>query len=227
MRIRRVALICGAVVTISTGNAVFAQTDYPAKPVRWIVPYAAGGGTDIMARTVAQKLGEIWGRQVLVDNRPGGATNIGIEAAARAAPDGYTLVSPTVANAINATLFPKLNFDIMRDFAHITNIGKSPHILVVHPAVPAKNVKEFIALGKSRSNTLRQASPGIGSPQHLAGEIFKMMTGVQMVHIPYKGAAPALTDVVGGHVEVYFGAIVSTIQHVKNGKAASARRRVP
>ena len=129
-----------------------------------------------------------------MENRPGGGTNIGSELAAKSAPDGYTLFAPTVANAINVTLFPKLNFDILRDFSHVTNIAKLPSMIVVHPSVPAKNAKELVALAKARPNTLRHGSPGIGSPQHLGAEIFKSTTGVNMVHVPYKGAAPALTE---------------------------------
>lgn len=209
----RFASICG-VLWLAT--SAFAQTAYPVKPVRWIVPYPPGGGTDILARAMAAKFTDAWGRQVIVENRPGGGTNIGAELAAKSAPDGYTLFAPTVANAINVTLSPKLNFDIERDFAHITNIAKLPNIIVVHPSVPAKNAKELVALAKARPNTLSHGSPGIGSPQHLGAEIFKSTTGVRMVHVPYKGAAPALTDVAGGHIEVYFGNIVSTLPAVRN-----------
>jgi tripartite-type tricarboxylate transporter receptor subunit TctC len=217
LTIDRRALTCIA-ASMLVVSATLAQTVYPERPVRWIVPYPPGGGTDILARAVAAKLTEAWGRQVIVDNRPGGATNIGAEFAARSVPDGYTLFAPTVANAINVTLFPKLNFDIVRDFSHITNIAKLPSIIVVHPSVPAKNVKELVALAKSRPNMLSHGSPGIGSPQHLGAEIFKSTTGVGMVHVPYKGAAPALTDVAGGHIGVYFGNVVSTLPYVKNGR---------
>lgn len=199
-------------------GAAFAQTTYPAKPVRWIVPYAPGGGTDLLARAIGQKLAQAWGQQVIVDNRPGGGTNVGAEAAAKSTPDGYTLFAPGVANAINMTLFPKLNYDIVRDFAHITNLAKIPGVVVVHPSLPAKNLQELIALAKARPNELRHGSPGIGSPQHLTAELLKSITGIRMVHVPYKGAAPALADVVGGHIEVYFGAIISTLPQVKNGR---------
>ena len=206
-------------LALSAAGAAMAQTTpYPAKTIRWIVPYPPGGGTDILARTVAAKFTEAWGRQVVVENRPGGATNIGTELAAKSAPDGYTLFAPTVANAINVTLSPKLNFDIVRDFSHITNIAKLPNIIVVHPSVPAKNAKELVALAKARPGTLSHGSPGIGSPQHLGAEIFKSTTGVRMEHVPYKGAAPALTDVAGGHIEVYFGNIVSTLPSVRNNR---------
>jgi tripartite-type tricarboxylate transporter receptor subunit TctC len=195
-----------------------AQSVYPAKPVRWIVPYAPGGGTDIMVRAVAQKMAEGWGQSIIIDNRPGGGTNIGAEAAARAAPDGYTLFAPGVANAINVTLFAKLNYDIVRDFAHVTNLGKIPGILAVHPSLPVKDARGLIALAKARPNELRHGSPGIGSPQHLAAELFKSFGGIRMVHVPYRGAAPAIADIVGGHTEVYFGAILSTLPQVRNGR---------
>lgn len=214
----RGALTCGAALLLPAASTAFAQTAYPAKAVRWIVPYAPGGGTDILARAVGQKFSEAWGQPVVVENRPGGATNIGAELAARAAPDGYTLFAPTVANAINVTLFGKLNFDIVRDFAHVTNLAKIPGIVVVHPSLPAKNAQELIALARARPGELRHGSAGIGSPSHLAGEIFKAMGGVKMVHVPYRGAAPAITDTMGGHLEIYFGAILSTLPQVRNGR---------
>jgi len=215
------AAISGVLVALSwTAAEVSAQTgpSYPAKPIRWIVGYTPGGTADMLARAVGQKLTEAWGPQVIVENRPGGGTNIGTEVAAKSAPDGYTLFMPTVANAINPTLYPKLNFDIMRDFVHITNFAKVPGIVVVHPSVPAKNIKELIAFAKARPDELRHGSTGIGSPHHLAGEIFKSMSGVKMVHVPYRGASPALIDVVAGHIEIYFGAMVSTLPHVKSGR---------
>ncbi len=214
----RVALLCGAALMLLVASPAWPQTAYPSKAVRWIVPYTPGGGTDIAARAIGQKLAEAWGQPVIIENRPGGSTNIGAEAAAKSPADGYTLFAPTVTNAVNVTLFPKLNFDIMRDFAHVTNMVKIPNILVVHPSVPVRNPQELIALAKTHPNELRHGSPGIGSPQHLAAEIFKFMSGVKMLHVPYKGAAPAITDTVGGHIEVYFGAILSTLPQVKSGR---------
>jgi tripartite-type tricarboxylate transporter receptor subunit TctC len=193
-------------------------TNYPVKPIRYIVGYTPGGTADMLARAVGQKLTEAWGQQVIVENRPGAGTNIGTEIVARSAPDGYTLFMPTVANAINPTLYPKLNFDPIRDFAYIINFAKVPGILVVHPSVPVKNAKELIALARAHPNELRHGSTGIGSPHHLAGEIFKTMTGVKMIHVPYKGATPAIADVVAGHIEVYFGAMVSTLPHARSGR---------
>jgi tripartite-type tricarboxylate transporter receptor subunit TctC len=209
-------MMCAVALAAFASTAV-AQT-YPTKPIRWIVGYTPGGTADMLARAVGQKIGEAWGQQVIVENRPGAGTNIGTEVAAKAPPDGYTLFMPTVANAINPTLYPKLNFDIMRDFVHITNFAKVPGIVVVHPSVPAKNVKDLIALAKANPNALRHGSTGIGSPHHLAGEIFKSMAGVKMVHVPYRGATPAITDIIAGHIEVYFGAMVSTLPHAKSGR---------
>ena len=217
----RIAAACGGVLAaLATTMTVHAQgaAAYPSKPIRYIVGYTPGGTADMLARAVGQKLTEVWGQQVIVENRPGAGTNIGTEVAAKSAPDGYTLLMPTVANAINPTLYPKLNFDIVRDFVHITNFAKVPGIVVVHPSVPAKNVKDLIALAKAHPDKLRHGSTGIGSPHHLAGEIFKSMSGVKMVHVPYRGASPALIDVVAGHIEVYFGAMVSTLPHAKSGK---------
>jgi tripartite-type tricarboxylate transporter receptor subunit TctC len=211
-------ILSGGMMIFSVAALAQGAAAYPSKSVRWIVGYTPAGTADLLARAIAAKLSESWGQQVFVDNRPGAGTNIGTELAAKAAPDAYTLFMPTVANAINATLYPKLNFDIMRDFTHVTNYAKVPGIMVVHPSVPAKNAKELVALAKGRPGQLRHGSTGIGSPHHLAAEIFKTMAGVTMVHVPYKGATPALTDVVAGHIEIYFGAMVSTIPHVKSGR---------
>jgi tripartite-type tricarboxylate transporter receptor subunit TctC len=191
---------------------------YPSKPIRLIVPYTPGGAADILARAVGARLNEAWGQPVVIENRPGAGTNLGSEIAARSAPDGYTLFMPTIANAINPTLFGKLTYDPVKDFAHITNLAKVPGIVVVHPSVPVKNARELIALAKTRPDQLRHGSTGIGSPHHLAGELFKTMAGVKMIHVPYKGASPALVDVVAGHIEVYFGAMVSVLPHVKSGR---------
>jgi len=203
---------------LAYGGHAYAQgaANYPTRPIRYLVGYTPAGTADLLARAVGQKLTEAWGQQVLVENRPGGGTNIATEMAAKSAPDGYTLFMPTVANAINPTLLAKINHDLLRDFIHITNFAKVPGIVVCHPSVPAKNAKELIGLAKANPGALRHGSTGIGSPHHLAAEIFKSMVGVKMIHVPYKGATPALADVVGGHVEVYFGAMVSTIPHVKS-----------
>jgi len=195
-----------------------AAANYPNRTIRYIVGYTPGGTSDMLARAVGQKLAAAWGQQVIVDNRPGAGTNIGTELGAKAPPDGYTLFMPTVANAINPTLYPKLNYDMMRDFAYVTNFAKVPGIVVVHPSLPAKNAKELIAISRANPNALRHGSTGVGSPHHLAGEIFKTMAGVKMVHVPYRGATPAIADIIAGHIEVYFGAMVSTLPHARSGR---------
>ena len=204
-------LCCGLAATASAQQ-------YPNKPIRYLVGYTPAGTADMLARAVGAKIADAWGQQVIVENRPGGGTNLAAEIVAKAPPDGYTLFMPTVANAINPTLYAKLNFDLLRDFVHITNFAKVPGIMVCHPSLPAKNARDLAAIAKARPDSLRHGSTGIGSPHHLAAEIFKSMTGVKMIHVPYKGAAGAITDVVGGHIEVYFGAMVSTIPHVKSGR---------
>ena len=217
---RNLLLLAIAALPLFHATSAPAQTaaNYPSKPIRYLVGYTPAGTADMLARAVGAKISDAWGQQVIVENRPGGGTNVATEMAAKSPPDGYTLFMPTVANAINPTLHAKLNFDLLRDFIHITNFAKVPGILVCHPSLPARNAKELIALARAKPDSLRHGSTGIGSPHHLAAEIFKSMSGVKMIHIPYKGATPALTDVVGGHIEVYFGAMVSTIPHVKSGR---------
>ncbi len=205
---------------LSVASVALAQdaVGYPSRAIRYIVGYTPGGTADMLARAVGQKLTVAWGQQVMVDNRPGAGTNIGTELGARAAPDGYTLFMPTVANAINPTLYPKLSYNMLKDFSYVTNFAMVPGILVVHPSLPAKTAKDLIAIARANPNALRHGSTGIGSPQHLAGEIFKTMAGVKMVHVPYKGATPAITDIIAGQIEVYFGAMVSTIPHARSGR---------
>lgn len=209
-------LLAGA--TANAAQAQDAAANYPSRSIRYIVGYTPGGTSDMLARAVGQKLAAAWGQQVIVDNRPGAGTNIGTELGARAPADGYTLFMPTVANAINPTLYPKLGYDMLKDFAYITNFARVPGIVVVHPSLPAKNAKELIAIAKANPNALRHGSTGIGSPHHLAGEIFKTMAGVKMVHVPYKGATPAISDIIAGHIEVYFGAMVSTLPHARSNR---------
>ena len=208
-------LVAGAA---SLAQAQDAAANYPNRTIRYIVGYTPGGTSDMLARAVGQKLATAWGQQVIVDNRPGAGTNIGTELGAKAPPDGYTLFMPTVANAINPTLYPKLGYDMLKDFAYVTNFARVPGIVVVHPSLPAKNAKELIAIAKANPNALRHGSTGIGSPHHLAGEIFKTMAGVKMVHVPYKGATPAISDIIAGHIEVYFGAMVSTLPHARSNR---------
>jgi tripartite-type tricarboxylate transporter receptor subunit TctC len=197
--------------------------------VRVIVPFPPGGGTDLMARVVVQKLGETVGGTFIIDNRGGAGGSIGSDVAAKSPPDGYTILVVSGAHAINPSLYPKLPYDTVRDFAPITMITSGPGLLVVHPSVPAKTVKEFIALAKSRPGQLNFASAGTGTPPHLAGELFKTMTGVSMVHIPYKGNGPAYVDLLAGHVPVMFPTIPTAIPQVRAGRiralaVTSARR---
>jgi tripartite-type tricarboxylate transporter receptor subunit TctC len=191
---------------------------YPTKPVRIIVPYAAGGNTDFTARAVAEKLSDVYKRQFIVDNRPGAATNIGTEAVARAAPDGYTLLMGGAANAINMSLFAKLPYDTLRDFEPIALCVQGANVLAIHPSLPAKNLKELIALAKARPGKLNFGSSGIGSSNQMAGELLKVMAGINIVHVPYKGNAPALTDLLGGHVEMIFSGVPALVPHIQSGR---------
>ena len=190
----------------------------PSRPVRLIVPAPAGGGYDLAARLISRVLSERLGAPFIVDNRPGAGTNIGTETVVRAPPDGYTLLLVAAANAINATLYEKLNFNFIRDIAPVASIVGVPNVMVVHPSVSARTVPEFIAHAKANAGKLNMASAGNGTTPHLAGELFKMMTGVDMVHVPYRGGGPALTDLIGGQVQVYFGPMPPSIEHIRSGK---------
>jgi tripartite-type tricarboxylate transporter receptor subunit TctC len=192
--------------------------NFPTKPVRLIVPFPAGGSTDIVGRTLAQKLTEMWGQSVIVENRAGGSTMIGTEMVARAAPDGHTLLVTPAPFTIVPSLAPKMPYDPIRDFEFVTLINTTPLIVVVNPSVPARNIKELIALAKARPGVLNFGSSGSGGSNHLAGELFNAMAGVKMTHIPYKGNAPALTDLLGGHVDLLFNGLTSAIPLVRQGR---------
>jgi len=191
---------------------------FPARPVRIIVGYAPGGLTDIIARLMGQWLSERLGQQVIVENRPGAGSNIGTEVVARAAPDGYTLLLVAPANAINTTLYEKLNYDFLRDIVPIASIARFGNVMEVSPTVPVKSVAEFIAYAKANPGKINFASSGAGSTIHMSAELFKMMAGVNMVHVPYRGAAPAITDLLAGQVQVMFDNIATSIQHIREGK---------
>jgi tripartite-type tricarboxylate transporter receptor subunit TctC len=192
---------------------------YPSKPIRLVVPFPPGGTTDILARTVGQKMTEVWGQPVVIDNRPGAGGNIGSDQVAKAAPDGYTLLMGTIStHAINPSLYKKLPFDPVRDFAPVSRIGTLPNILIVHPSVPVTSVKELIELAKSKPGELNFASSGVGTSLHLSGELFNSMAGVKLVHVPYKGSSPALADLLGGQVKIMFDNLPSALPHVKAGK---------
>jgi tripartite-type tricarboxylate transporter receptor subunit TctC len=194
-----------------------AQT-YPTRPVRWIVGFAAGGPQDIVARLLAQWLSERLGQQFVVENRPGAGGNIGTEAVVRAPADGYTILMIGPSAAINVTLYEGLSFNLLRDIVPVVGIMRTANVLELHPALPVRTVPEFIAYAKANPGKINMASAGNGSSQHVAGELFKMMTGVDMVHVPYRGAAPALTDLLGGQVQIMFDNMASSVEHVRSGK---------
>ena len=210
-------LAAGAAVTPIMPHIASAQA-YPARPVRLIAPFPPGGSVDLAARLMGQWLTERLGQQVVIENRPGAAGNVGSEAAARAAPDGYTILLCSVANGISATLYEKLNYDFARDFAPVSGISRAPNVMVVHPSVPAKTVPEFIAYARANPGKVNMASSGIGTSIHVSGELFKLLTGVKMVHVPYRGSAPMLTDLLGGQVQVAFDNLQPSMPHIKAGK---------
>jgi tripartite-type tricarboxylate transporter receptor subunit TctC len=191
---------------------------YPSRPVRIVVPFTPGGASDITARLMGQWLSERLGQQFVIDNRPGGGTNIGTEAVVRAPADGYTLLMVGGYNAINATLYDKLNHNFIRDIAPVAGIIVVPNVMVVNPSVPAATVPEFIAYAKSKPGKTTMASAGTGTPSHVTGELFKMMAGVNLVHVPYRGGGPALTDLLSGQVQVMFATMPSSIEYIRAGK---------
>src|SRR5438132_5298752 len=207
-------LAAGAAALPAVSRMARAQA-YPTKPVRIIVGFAPGGAADIMARLIGQWLSERLGQQFLIENRPGAGGNVATEAAVRAPADGYTLLLAHSINAINATLYEKLNFNFIQDIAPVTSFASGALVMVVHPSVPAKTVPEFIAYAKANPDKINMASQGIGSTGHVSGELFKMMTGVNLVHVPYRGAGPALVDLLGGRVQVMFPATASSIEYIR------------
>jgi tripartite-type tricarboxylate transporter receptor subunit TctC len=227
---RRAALSLAATLALSTPHAAAAADAYPAKPIRFVVAFPPGGGTDIIARSIAQKLSERLEQQVVVDNRPGAGGNIGTDIVAKSAPDGYTILMGSAGPlAINASLFAKMPFDPVRDLAPVTLAASTPNVLVVHPSLKAATVNELIALARTRPGEINFASSGHGTPAHLAGELFNSMAGVKLVHVPYKGAAPALADLLGGQVQLMFSTMPPALPHVKDGKlralAVTSRKR--
>jgi tripartite-type tricarboxylate transporter receptor subunit TctC len=210
-------LAAGVAALPAISRIAMAQA-YPTRPVRWIVGFAPGGGVDIIARLMGQWLSERLGQPFVIENRPGAGTNIATEAVVNAPPDGYTLLVANLANAINATLYEKLNFNFIRDIAPVAGIMRVPHVMVVNPSVPAKTIPEFIAYAKANPGKINMASGGVGGPSHVSGELFNMMAGVNMIHVPYRGVAPALTDLLGGQVQVTFGSMPSSIAYIRTGK---------
>jgi tripartite-type tricarboxylate transporter receptor subunit TctC len=209
--------MAGAAAALPLAGPAMAQA-YPARPVRVIVGYAAGGPTDIAARMIGQWLSERLGQQFVIENRPGATGNIGTEAVVNAAPDGYTLLVVAASNAINTTLYEKLSFVFHRDTAPVAGIIRVPNVLEVTPSFPARTVPEFIAYAKANPGKINFASGGNGTSQHVSGELFKMMAGVDMLHVPYRGSAPALTDLIAGHVQVMFDAVSSSIAYIRAGQ---------
>ena len=218
MEYKRVFALVAALSVPVAAHAQAQRSEYPVRPVRVVVGFPAGGPSDILARLVAQKLGEAMGQQFIVDNRGGASGMIGAELVAKAPPDGYTLLVVPATHAVNPSLYRNLPFDTTRDFTPVSLVAEGPFILVVHPSLPAKSVHELIALARRRPGELNYASAGVGGLPHLAGELFKSTTGIRMNHIPYKGAAPATIDLVAGHVTIMFNNMLSAVPHVKGGR---------
>jgi tripartite-type tricarboxylate transporter receptor subunit TctC len=213
-------LTAGAAALPAVSRIAWAQA-YPTRPVRIIVGFAAGGSADILARLIGQWLSERLGQPFVIENRPGAGTTIATEAVVKAPPDGYTLLLVAAAAVTSALLYDKLNFDLIRDIVPVASISREPQILALHPSIPTNTVSEFIAYAKANPGKISMASGGNGTPAHIAGELFKMMTGINLVHVPYRGQAPALTDLIGGHVQVMFVAMASGIEYVRAGKLRS------
>jgi tripartite-type tricarboxylate transporter receptor subunit TctC len=210
------AVGCAAIL-IGAGAAGAAE-DYPSKPVRLVVPFAPGGSSDSVARMIGGKLTEAWGRQIIVDNRPGAATNIGASFAAKSAPDGYTLYLANANHSVNPALRKSLPYDPLKDFTSVVRIANQTVVLMVHPSVPAKSVKEFIQLAKARPGELNFASPGVGTASHMTGVLFQAMTKINMVFVPYKGAGPSLIDLIAGQVTVGASGLTSSVQYIDSGR---------
>jgi tripartite-type tricarboxylate transporter receptor subunit TctC len=215
---RRLLGLSGAVLALPAWSRLAQAASYPARPVRLVVGYAPGGATDITARVIAERLFDRLGQQFIVENRPGAATNIATEQVIRATPDGYTLLMASGANAINATLYDNLNFDFVRDMAPVAGVIRMQNVLEVHPSVPANTVPELIAYAKANPDKLSAGSAGVGSPGHVSCELFKMMTGTKMQHVPYRGIAPALADLLAGRIHVLVDNMATAIEHIKGGK---------
>ncbi len=223
------SVLMTAAVSVMAGMVPAIAQTFPGKPIRLIVPFAPGGSTDILARMVGQKLTEAWSQQVIVENRPGGGSVIGTDIVAKAAPDGYTLVMTSTSTATAPSLVRKLPYDTLRDLAPVTQLVSTPNALVVHPSLPVKSVRDLIALARARPDQIAFGSGGNGTSTHLGGEILRLMAGVRMVHVPYKGAAPSITALMSGEISWLFGAILPTLPHIQSGRlraiAVSSARR--
>lgn len=225
------SVLVATTLACGTAPALAADASFPTRPVRLVVGYAAGGATDVLARLVAQKMGEALGQPMVVENRAGANSNVGAEVVAKAAPDGYSLYVYTIANTINATLYDKLSYDPAKDFELVGMIARIPNVLVVNPALPVKTVADYVKLARTSPNGVTFASSGSGSSIHLSGEIFRARSGANMLHVPYKGSAPAVTDLLGGQVQSMFDNTPSALPHVKAGKlravAVTSAQRMP
>src|SRR5262249_16707140 len=210
-------LAAGAAALPASSRVAWAQA-YPSRPVRWIVGVASGGPVDFLARLMGQWLSERLGQPFIIENWPGAGTNIATKMVVRAAPDGYTLLMVASSSAINATLYEHLNFNFIRDIAPIASIFRSPNVMVVHPSFPAKTVPEFIAYAKANLGKISMANPGIGTSPHMSGQLFKMMAGVDLIDVPYRGGAPALTDLIGGQVQAMFDPTTSMVEPIRAGR---------
>lgn len=208
----------GLLSLAGSGSALAQTSDYPNRPIKWVVPYPPGGTTDVLARIVAQYLSDNLKQQVVIENKPGGGNNIGTEYVINAPADGYTMLLVNPANGINASLYKKLPFNFVRDIAPVAGLVRTPNVMVVTNSLPVKNVQEFLAYCKANPGKVNMASSGNGTSTHLSGELFKSMTGCNMVHVPYKGAGPALTDLMGGQVQVFFDNLPSSAGHIKNDR---------
>ena len=215
---RRFMYVAAGTAALPAASRVARAQTYPARPVRIIVGFPPGGTSDILARTIGQKLAEAIGQQVVIENRPGAGGNIGAEAAAKAAPDGYTIFMSTTSQAISASLYRKLNYDLVRDFAPVIQAVNYTNLLVVHPSLPVKSVKELIALAKARPGELNYGTAGNGTPPHMTGELFNGYTGARLQHVPYKGGAPAIADLLGGQITIMFDNVPPLLPHVQAGK---------
>ena len=214
----RIVLLVAALAVMGIVGQVFAQ-GFPNRPLRLLVPFTPGGGTDILARIIAARMSESMGQQIVVDNRPGGNTLIATEAVVRAAPDGYTLIMQTNNLSANPTLYRgKLSFDTLKDLAPVALVAGNPHVLVVHPSVPARNLREFIALAKSKPGSITFATAGAGTVNHLSGELLKMLAGIDLLHVPYKGSGSVMPDLLGGHVSSLFAAMPTVTENIRAGR---------
>jgi len=215
---RQIAWLCALAMSAPLLSAQDAAKDYPSRPIKFIVPYPPAGGTDIVARTLNEPLAAVLGQSIIIDNRGGAAGNLGTDIAAKSAPDGYTVLFTLSSHTINPKLYGKLPFDVERDFVPISLAAVIPQVLVANPSVPVNDVKELIALARAQPGKLNYASVGTGSPAHIAGELLKLKTGIDMVHVPYKGGGPAITDTLGGQVQFAFVSLPAALQYVKAGR---------